>query len=97
MNVFLDKSLPKKTQNALQVVRVILLIGIFGGMFYCSYNPKATNLLLYFGVFLAVVLYIIKIILAKRNRNVEKNALLNKVADVQGSDTTKLSEKNLVN
>jgi len=97
MNVFLDKSLPKKTQNALQVVRMIFLIVIFGGMFYCSYKPEATNLLLYSGVSVAVVFYIIKIIIAKRNRNVEKNTLLNKVPDIQESDATKLSEKKLVN
>jgi len=52
---------------------------------------------LYSGVSVAVVFYIIKIIIAKRNRNVEKNTLLNKVPDIQESDATKLSEKKLVN
>jgi Na+(H+)/acetate symporter ActP len=86
MNIFLDKSLPKKTQNILQVVRVILIIIVFGGMFYCSFNAEATNVLLYSGVLLAVIFWVIKMIFVKRQRNLAKNAQLNKVTDVPGSD-----------
>lgn len=68
MNIFLDKSLPKRTQIALQILRVVLLAILFGGIYYASINPLAGDILLYSSVGLAVILLIIKIIIERRRK-----------------------------
>ncbi len=68
MNIFLDKSLPKRTQIILQIVRVVLLVILFGGIFYASINPEAGDILLYSSVGFAVVFLIIKIAAERRKK-----------------------------
>ena len=68
MNIFLDKSLPKRTQIILQVVRVVLLVFLFGCIFYASINPKAGNIFLYTGVGLGVIFLVIKIITERKKK-----------------------------
>ena len=69
MNIFLDKSLPKRTRILLQIVRVILLIVIFGSIFYASVNPAADDVLLYISIGLATFFIGFKIIVERRKQN----------------------------
>jgi hypothetical protein len=69
MNIFLDKSLPKKTQILLQVLRAVLLTILFGGIFYASINPSAADILLYVSIVLAVVFLAVKFIVERRRKN----------------------------
>ncbi len=68
MNIFLDKSLPKRTQIALQILRVVLLVVLFGGIFYASINSLAGDILLYSSVVIAVIFLIIKIIIERKKK-----------------------------
>ena len=74
MNIFLDKSLPKRTQIILQVIRIILLVFLFGGIFYASINPKAGDILLYSSLGLGVIFLVIKIITERRKKSLTNNA-----------------------
>jgi drug/metabolite transporter (DMT)-like permease len=91
MNIFLDKSLPKKTQILLQILRVVLLAILFGGIFYASINPSAEDLLLYVSIALAVLFLAVKIILERRRKKLVVEEQPNNISTVQGSDTTKMS------
>ena len=93
MNIFLDKSLPKRTQIALQILRVVLFILLFGGFFYASVNPLAGDILLYSSVALAVIFLVIKIIVERRRKKLLAEEQLNSISTVQGSDTTKMSSE----
>jgi hypothetical protein len=98
MNIFLDKSLPKRTQIALQILRVVLLVILFGGAFYASVNPLAGDILLYSSVALAVIFLVVKIIIERRRKKLIAEDQLNSISTVQGSDTTTMSSgKKLVN
>jgi len=68
MNIFLDKSLPKRTQIILKVVRVILLVLLFGGIFYSSINPLAGDILLYSSIALAGIFLLVKFIVERRKK-----------------------------
>ena len=61
MNIFLDKSLPKRTQILLQILRVVLLVILFGGIYLASINPEVSNILLYSSVGFAILFMIIKL------------------------------------
>ncbi len=74
MNIFLDKSLPKRTQVVLQILRVVLLVLLFGGIFYASINPAASDILLYSSVGLAVIFLIIKFFIERRKKRSANNA-----------------------
>ena len=73
MNIFLDKSLPKRTQIILQVIRILLFVLIFGGIFYASINPAAGDFLLYSSVGLAVIFIVIKIIIERKKKKILNN------------------------
>lgn len=79
MNIFLDKSLPKSTQILLQILRVVLLVTLFGGIFYASINPAAADVLLYSSVGLAVVFLIVKIIIERRRKKLIAEEQLNRI------------------
>ena len=81
MNIFLDKSLPKRTQILLQFLRVTLLAILFGGIFYASINPLAGDILLYASIALAVVFLAIKIILERRRKNLIVEEKLNRITE----------------
>ena len=68
MNIFLDKSLPKRTQIALQVLRVVLLVVLFGSMFFASANPLLQNILLYSSIAIAFIFILIKIIVERKKK-----------------------------
>lgn len=70
MNIFLDKSLPKRTRVLLQIVRVILLVLIFGSIFYASINPAAGDVLLYISIGLAAFFIGFRIIVERRKKNI---------------------------
>ena len=81
MNIFLDKSLPKRTQIFLQILRVVLFILIFGGIFYASINPVAANILLYSSLGLAVIFIIVKIIIERRRKKLLAEEQLNNITE----------------
>ena len=81
MNIFLDKSLPKRTQIILQVIRVLLLVLLFGEIFYASINPAAGNILLYSSVGLAVIFLVIKIIVERRRKKLAAEEQLNSITE----------------
>lgn len=91
MNIFLDKSLPKKTQILLQILRVVLLAILFGGIFYASINPSSEDFLLYVSIALAVIFLAVKIIIERRKKKLVVEEQPNSISTVQGSDTTKMS------
>ena len=105
MNIFLDKSLPKRTQILLQVLRIVLLVIIFGSIFYASINPLAGDIFLYSSIALAVIFLVVKKMIERKRKNLVAKEQMNNVAAVQGSEppvggqaTTKMSiEKKLVN
>ena len=105
MNIFFDKSLPKRTQILLQSLRIVLLVMIFGGIFYASINPLAGDILLYSSIALAVIFLVTKKMIERRRKNLASEEQLNSAAAIQGSEPpvggqaiTKLSnEKKLVN
>ena len=69
MNIFLDKSLPKRTRVLLQIVRVVLLVLIFGSIFYASINPAAGDIILYVSIVLATFFIAFRIIVERRKKN----------------------------
>ena len=79
MNIFLDKSLPKRTQIFLQILRLILLVILFGGFFYASVSPIAGNILLYSSVALAVIFLVIKFIVERRKKIVTENNMPDRI------------------
>jgi len=81
MNIFLDKSLPKRTQIALQVLRVVLLTLLFGGIFYASINPLAGDIILYSSVGLAVIFLVVKIIIERRKKRLMTEEQLNNIPE----------------
>lgn len=87
MNIFLDKSLPKKTQILLQILRVVLLVILFGGFFYASVNPLAGDILLYSGVVFAIVFLTIKIIVNRRKKNIAVNTIINNISEHKSNGT----------
>ena len=74
MNIFLDKSLPKRTQILLQILRVVLLVTLFGGIYYASINPEAGDIFLYSSVALAVVFMIVKFFIDRKRKRIANNA-----------------------
>lgn len=60
VNIFLDKSLPKKTQVLLQVLRVVLIVLIFGSFFLASLYPDIQDILIYISVGLLVIFVVVK-------------------------------------
>ena len=60
MNIFLDKSLPKRTQVLLQILRVTLIILIFGGFFLASIYPEIQDMLIYISVGMLVIFLAVK-------------------------------------
>ena len=68
MNIFLDKSLPKKTQIILQIVRVVFFITFFGGIFFFGNNELFSDILIGTGVLFAVAYTIIKIIVERKKK-----------------------------
>lgn len=90
MNIFLDKSLPKRTQLLLQTVRIVLLILFFGSLFYASVNPLAGDILLYSSLVLVMIFFAIKIIFERKRKRMVTEELPDRHSAVQGSDTTKM-------
>ena len=66
MNIFLDKSLPKRIRVLLQMLRVVLIVLIFGGFFAASFFPSVQDALLYVSIGIMVVFIIIKIVIERR-------------------------------
>jgi hypothetical protein len=91
MNIFLDKSLPKRTQKILQVIRVVLLATLFGGIFYASINPLAGDILLYSSLAFAIIFFAVKFLFERRRKNLVSRGEPIALQEVQGSDTTKMS------
>ena len=69
MNIFLDKSLPKRTRIILKIVRVLLLAVLFGGIYYASINPLAGDIFLYGSIALMVIFLAVKFIYERRRKN----------------------------
>jgi hypothetical protein len=69
MNIFLDKSLPKRTRILLQILRVVLLIIIFGSFFYATMNPAAQDVLVNASIGLAIILVLIRTVIQRRKKN----------------------------
>jgi hypothetical protein len=81
MNIFLDKSLPKRTRVLLQILRVVLLVIIFGSVFYATINPAAGDIVLNVSIGLAVIFLAIRIVSARRKKNLAENTQLNTVPE----------------
>lgn len=69
MNIFLDKSLPKRKRVLLQILRVVLLVIIFGSIFYATVNPAAGDILLDASIGLAVIFLLIRIVSERRKKH----------------------------
>ena len=69
MNIFLDKSLPKRTRVLLQILRVVLLVIIFGSFFYATINPAAGDILIDASIGIAVIFIVIRIVIERRKKN----------------------------
>ena len=91
MNIFLDKSLPKRIQILLQVVRVVLLASLFGGIYYASINPLAGDIFLYASMGLMVIFFAVKFIYERRRKKIMAEEQTNSITGVQGGDTTKMN------
>ena len=74
MNIFLDKSLPKRTQILLQILRVVLLVILFGGIYLASINPGVSDILLYSSVGFAVLFMMIKFFIERKKKRIANNA-----------------------
>jgi hypothetical protein len=81
MNIFLDKSLPKRTRILLQILRVVLLIIIFGSFFYATINPAAGDILVDASIGLAVIFLAIKIISERRKKNLALREQANNITE----------------
>ncbi len=81
MNIFLDKSLPKRTQIALQILRVVLIGSLFGGIFYASINPLVGDILLDSSIGLAVIFIVVKLIVDRRRKNKLAKEQLNSITE----------------
>ncbi|MFT4154917.1 hypothetical protein [Parafilimonas sp.] len=68
VNIFLDKSLPKRTQVLLQILRVVLIILIFGGFFLASLYPAMQDIVVYISIGLLVIFPVVKMIAERRKR-----------------------------
>jgi hypothetical protein len=86
MNIFLDKSLPKRTQVLLQILRAVLLIIIFGGLFYATINPAVGDIVLDVSIGLAVIFLTIRIVIARKEKNLAEKNQLNNVTESTASN-----------
>jgi hypothetical protein len=68
VNIFLDKSLPKRTQVLLQVLRVLLIILIFGGFFLASLYPAIQDALIYISVGLLIIFLAVKLMAERKKK-----------------------------
>ncbi len=83
MNIFLDKSLPKRTRILLQVVRVVLLVVIFGSIFYATINPAAGDIILNVSIGIAVIFIVIRIVTGRRKKNLAAKQSNNITEDIR--------------
>ncbi|MEP6681723.1 MAG: hypothetical protein ABJA35_00620 [Parafilimonas sp.] len=81
MNIFLDKSLPKRTQVALQILRVVLLTLLFGGILYASINPLVGDIMLYINIGSIIIFLIVKIIIERRRKKMMAEEQLNSITE----------------
>ncbi len=83
MNIFLDKSLPKRTRILLQILRVVLLLLIFGSIFYATINPAAGDIILNVSVGIAVIFIVIRIVTGRRKKNLAAKQLNNTTENIR--------------